>query len=101
MVALKERRAKIFKNGRSRAVRIPAEFEFDAQEVILRQAENGEITISPMSPKEKNQAFREMLERFAAEGPLGPEGEFPDIDDSDMLPLDESHLGDFPEDEER
>ena len=40
----------VFKNGRSRAVRIPKEFEFDADEVEVTKNENGEILLKPVSP---------------------------------------------------
>ena len=101
MAEVKERRAKIFRNGRSRAVLIPAEFDLNAEEVILRQLANGEITISPMSANEKNRAFQQMLQRFAAEEALGTEDEFPHIDEGDMLPLDETHLDASPGSDKR
>jgi antitoxin VapB len=39
--------AKIFKNGRSQAVRLPAEFRFDCSEVyVRREPETGDIILS-------------------------------------------------------
>ena len=39
--------AKLFTNGRSQAVRLPAAFRFDAQEVFIRQdPETGDIILS-------------------------------------------------------
>lgn len=91
MAEVKERRAKIFRNGRSRAVRIPAEFQLDADEVYLRQSENGEIIISSLS---RTEALLEHLRRVRRESPLWLEDDFPviedplpepfDIDDSDV-----------------
>lgn len=39
--------AKIFKNGRSQAVRLPAEFRFDTEEVFIRRdPQSGEVILS-------------------------------------------------------
>lgn len=35
-----ERRVRLFRNGRSQAVRIPREFEFDAEAVVMRREGN-------------------------------------------------------------
>ena len=40
------RTAKIFKNNRSQAVRLPKDFQFDAQEVFIRR-EGDEVILSP------------------------------------------------------
>lgn len=41
------RRAKIFRNGRSQAVRIPAEFRFEGKEVYIRQDPGtGDVVLS-------------------------------------------------------
>lgn len=40
-------RAKLFKNGRSQAVRLPAAFRFDAEEVLIRRdPETGDVILS-------------------------------------------------------
>lgn len=40
--------AKIFQNGRSQAVRLPAEFRFDCDEVLIRRDPiTGEVILSP------------------------------------------------------
>ena len=39
-------KAKVFMNGRSQAVRIAAEFRFDAEEVYIRRSENGDVVLS-------------------------------------------------------
>jgi len=41
-----EKAAKIFKNGRNQAVRLPVQFEFDTDRVYIRQHENGDLIIS-------------------------------------------------------
>lgn len=44
---LAERRVRLFRNGRNQAVRIPREFEFDAQEVVMRR-EEGRLILEPV-----------------------------------------------------
>ena len=41
-----ERKAKIFMNNRSQAVRLPKEFQFRTQEVFIRR-EGSEVVLSP------------------------------------------------------
>lgn len=41
-----EKAAKIFKNGRNQAVRLPVQFEFDTDLVYIRQEDNGDLIIS-------------------------------------------------------
>lgn len=41
-----EKAAKLFTNGRSQAVRIPAEFKINADRVFIRQESNGDLVIS-------------------------------------------------------
>lgn len=37
----------VFRNGRSRAIRIPKEFEFEAESAVLRRQPDGSILMSP------------------------------------------------------
>jgi antitoxin VapB len=40
--------AKLFKNGRSQSVRLPAEFRFEGKEVFIRRdPETGDVVLSP------------------------------------------------------
>lgn len=49
--------AKIFMNGRSQAVRLPAEFRFEGDEVYIRRdPQTGNIILSP-----KNRKFQEWI----------------------------------------
>ncbi|HEY6349396.1 MAG TPA: type II toxin-antitoxin system VapB family antitoxin [Candidatus Angelobacter sp.] len=41
-----QRKAKIFMNNRSQAVRLPKEFQFDVQEVFIRK-EGTEVVLTP------------------------------------------------------
>lgn len=55
------RTAKLFMNGRSQAVRLPAEFRFDGDEVLIRRDEKtGDIILSGMNARRK--AWTEFLE---------------------------------------
>lgn len=46
--------AKLFKNGRSQAVRLPKEFRFEGKEVaIWRNPSTGEVVLSPRAELEK------------------------------------------------
>lgn len=75
-----ERIVKLFKNGRNQAIRIPREFEFPGNEVILRK-EGLRLVIEPTTRK----SLTELLDSWE---PI--EDEFPDIDD--LPPLDDVDL---------
>lgn len=45
-----QRRVKVFKNGRNRAIRIPREFEFGGNEAIMRK-EGNRLIIEPAAPQ--------------------------------------------------
>jgi antitoxin VapB len=49
--------AKVFKNGRSQAVRIPKEFRFEDDEVLIRKKGN-DVILSPL-PKSWDAFFKE------------------------------------------
>lgn len=47
-------RAKLFRNGRSQAVRLPAEFRFEGSEVeVQRDPETGAVVLMPVRPSAK------------------------------------------------
>lgn len=71
------REAKLFRNNKSQAVRIPADFEMPGDRVRIHR--DGErLIIEPMRSKN-------LLEVLARLEPLGPEEQFPEIDDT-LLP---------------
>ena len=74
-----QRRVNLFRNGRNQALRILRDWEFDADEVLLRH-EDGILTVVPV-PREG------LLPWLATLEPL--DVPFPDVDDDDLLPLDE------------
>lgn len=61
-------KAKVFKNGRSQAVRIPAEFRFSADEVYIeRDPHTGALTLSEAAPRPNlSDIYRELDEAGAA-----------------------------------
>lgn len=77
-----ERHVRLFRNGRNQAVRIPREFELDAQEAILRQ-EGDRLVIEPVRK-------RGLLATLATL-PILEDELFSDVDDS-LQPLDDIDL---------
>lgn len=71
------RHVKLFKNGRSQAVRIPKEFELPGTDAIMRRVGNT-LVIEP--PRKKT--LVEALEEF---GPVGED--FPEIADTPPEPV--------------
>lgn len=76
-----ERHIRIFRNGRNQAVRIPREFELDAEEAIIRK-EDDRLVIEPVRKKG-------LLATLATLPAL--DEDFPDIDKG-LLPLDNAEL---------
>ena len=71
------REAKLFRNNKSQAVRIPADFELPGDRVMIHR-DGDRLIIEPV--RRKN-----LLEVLAHLKPLGSEDQFPDIDDT-LLP---------------
>jgi len=80
--------AKIFMNGRSQALRLPAEFRFERDEVVIRRdAVAGDVILS--SRNRKFEDWRKLRDRLIAEAPA----EFEDFDWScDPAPPIDRHL---------
>ena len=74
--------AKVFKNGRNRAVRIPVEFDFPGDDVTITK-EGRRIIIEPVDREE------EFFKWLASIKPW--DEEFPDVDEG-LLPLDDVEL---------
>ncbi len=73
------REAKLFRNNRSQAVRIPAEFEFSGSRVLIHK--EGERLIIEPKPRPT------LLDTLRSLAPLDPEDAFPDDLDAALLPL--------------
>jgi antitoxin VapB len=75
------REARLFRNNKSQAVRIPVDMELPGDRVMIHR-EGNRLVLVPMKRGG-------LLEALAGMEPLGPEDAMPDIDDSDLLPLDD------------
>ena len=78
------REAKLFRNNRSQAVRIPAEFELPGDRVLIRK-EGMKLIIEPVT---RPRTIVELLAQWREDEPLGPEDQFPDISDMPVAPED-------------
>lgn len=61
------RTAKLFKNGRSQAVRLPAEFRFEGDEVFIRKDEKTGDVILSRRPSSWDEFFRIREEAIEAD----------------------------------
>jgi len=73
-----ERHVKLFKNGRSQAVRIPRDFELPGEDAIMRK-EDGRLIIEPAPT-------RSLLDLLATLSPI--DEDFPSIADAPPEPVD-------------
>jgi antitoxin VapB len=73
----KPKEAKLFRNNRSQAVRIPVEFEFPGDRVLIHR-EGSKLIIEPVM---RPTSIVELLAEWRRQEPLGPEDELPVIDD--------------------
>lgn len=78
------RMAKLFRNNRSQAVRIPAEFEFSGRSVLIHK-EGDRLIIEP-EPRPN------LLDTLRALSPLGADDAFPEDLDDTLLPLKDVEL---------
>jgi antitoxin VapB len=76
-----ERHARLFRNGRNQALRIPREFELPGDEVTIRK-EGDRLIVEPARRSR-------LLEVLSTLKPI-PDG-FPDVDEG-LLPLDDVDL---------
>ena len=81
---MRPREAKLFRNNRSQAVRIPVEFELPGDRVLIRR-EGSKLIIEPLSRPANIIA---LLAEWKTAPPLGPEDQFPDIEDKPAKPRD-------------
>ncbi len=66
-------KAKVFKNGRSQAIRLPKEFRVSAAEVYLKRTPEGFLVV-PRDPWEVFlEGVEELSDEFMAEGRRQPE----------------------------
>jgi antitoxin VapB len=77
-----ERHVRLFRNGRSQAVRIPRDFELPGDEAIIRK-DGDKLVIEPVR---KKRSLSELLEEMKTWEPLGPDDQFPEIEDLPARP---------------
>jgi len=77
------REAKLFRNNKSQAVRIPADFELPGERVLIHR-EGTRLIIEPVLGRRLSAVLAELE-------PLPPEDAFPDID-STLLPTRDINL---------
>jgi antitoxin VapB len=80
----KPKEARLFRNNRSQAVRIPVEFELPGDRVLIHR-EGSKLIIEPVT---RPTNIVELLAEWKKEAPLGPEDQFPDIEDKPAQPED-------------
>jgi len=76
--------AKLFRNNRSQAVRIPVEFELPGDRVLIHR-EGSKLIIEPVT---RPTHIVELLAEWRKEAPLGPEDRCPVIEDMPVQPED-------------
>ena len=74
----RERHVRLFRNGRNQAIRIPRDFELEADEAIIRK-DGDKLIIEPV-------AKNSLLELLATWEPM--EEDFPEIQDTPVEPED-------------
>jgi antitoxin VapB len=77
-----EKEVSLFRNGRSQAVRIPKEFEMDADKAVMWKDPDGTIHIKPKRPK---RTYAELADWLAAQGPVE---DFPEVEELPLDPID-------------
>ena len=88
MLESKSRTVNLFTNGKSQALRIPKEFEFDASKAMITRSKNGTLTIVPV----KERTFCELIDEWATEDIDPAELTMPAVEDLPPKSLD--HLFD-------
>lgn len=78
------REARLFRNNRSQAVRIPVEFELPGDRVLIHR-EGDRLIIEPVRTPAN---IIELLAAWRQEPPPGPGDQFPDIEDPPVRPED-------------
>ena len=76
------REAKLFRNNRSQAVRIPVEFELPGDRVLIHR-ESGKLILEPVT---RPTNIVELLAEWRKAPPLGPQDQLPVIEDMPAQP---------------
>lgn len=76
------RHVRLFRNNRNQAVRIPVGFELPGDEAIMTR--DGDRLI--IEPLRKRMSLVDLLASWEKEPPLGPDDDFPQVDDQPPQP---------------
>ena len=82
-----ERHVRLFRNGRSQAVRIPRDFELPGTDAVMRK-EGEKLVIEPVRKK----SLKALLAYLRTLEPLGEDEQFPEIDNLSAEPIDLEYL---------
>jgi antitoxin VapB len=85
-----EKRAKLFRNGASQAVRLPKEFRFEGTEVRIRRVKDG-VLLEPVGAQIGAGDWASVRKVLKSLGPLKPE--FAEMMDEAMKKLQEADKG--------
>ena len=83
MIKRDEREVSLFRNGRSQAVRIPKEFEFDTDKAVMWKDPDGTIHMKPKRPK---RTLAEAIAWLQTQPPL--DEDFPEVEELPLDPVD-------------
>jgi len=78
------REAKLFRNNRSQAIRIPVEFELPGDRVLIHR-DGSKLIIEPLLGPSN---LVDLLAAWRVEEPLGPDDQLPFIEDAPARPED-------------
>ena len=84
VLSSRPKEAKLFRNNRSQAVRIPVEFELPGDRVLIHR-DGDRLIIEPVS---RPTNIVELLAQWRTGPALGPEDRFPAIEDAPARPED-------------
>lgn len=82
--SFKPKEARLFRNNRSQAVRIPVEFELPGDRVLIHR-EGSKLIIEPVT---KPTNIVALLAAWRKEPPIGPDDQLPTIEDMPAQPED-------------
>jgi len=76
------RRVRLFKNGRSQALRIPRDMELPGNEAVIRK-DGARLIVEPAAKP----SLLDLLEEFRRRGQLAPEDRMPQVDRHEAEPV--------------
>lgn len=85
MPETKSRTVSLFRNGRSQALRIPKEFEFDGEQAVITRSKDGTgIIVTPLGKQTIGEVLDDWIKEDREKGGL----DFPEIGELPMKDID-------------